>query len=221
MSGPSTIYKRLFEQYGYQQWWPAERPFEVMVGAILGQNTAWENVEKAITNLKSSNLLTAELIVAGDIAELALQIRPSGYFNIKAQRLSNYCHWFLEQGGIEQLGMLDTVELRERLLSVNGVGPETADDILLYALERPVFVIDAYTRRIFSRLGLIEGDEGYETLRAWFESHYREMSEKKQTQLFNEYHALIVEHAKRHCRKKPACSGCPLSSCCRFRSGME
>ncbi len=207
-----TVYNRLFKRYGPQQWWPAESPFEVMVGAVLTQNTAWSNVEKAITNLKSAGALSPEAICAAEHDTLAAWLRPSGYFNIKAKRLKNYCHWYLQQGGFESLKQLPDQALRHAVLSVNGVGHETADDILLYAFERPVFVIDAYTRRIFSRLGLIEHDAGYETLRHHFEQQLHQ--EQGRVALFNEYHALIVIHAKEHCRVKPQCRACPLRRGC-------
>lgn len=208
-----TVYNHLLKHYGPQHWWPGDTPFEVMVGAVLTQNTAWTNVERAITNLKSAKALSPEAILEVEHDTLAGWLRPSGYFNIKATRLKNYCHWYLEQGGFETLNQLDDMALRHAVLSVNGVGPETADDILLYAFERPVFVIDAYTRRIFSRLGLLDHDSGYETLRHHFENELAR--ETGQVKLFNEYHALIVIHAKEHCRVKPLCRGCPLRRGCR------
>jgi len=211
-----SVYKTLFKHYGPQHWWPGETAFEMMVGAVLTQNTAWSNVEKAIVNLKQVNALTAEKISAMPAAELGVLIRSAGYFNVKAKRLQNFCSWFLGLGGEKALNALDDVELRNGLLSVNGVGPETADDMVLYAFNRPVFVIDAYTRRIFSRLGLVTGDEGYENLRHQFESQLS--SKIKQcdelVNIYNEYHALIVLHAKDVCRKKPRCSECCLRSQC-------
>lgn len=188
------VYDRLFSVYGPQYWWPAETPFEVMVGAVLTQNTAWSNVEKAIGNLSDAGALHLEQLLAIPDAELAALIRPSGYFNIKTRRLKNLCHWLQEQGGQEKLRCRNTPELRKSLLSVNGIGPETADDILLYAFDRPVFVIDAYTRRFFTRLGLIRGNENYESLRELFEQ-----SLPADVALYNEYHALIVRHAKEPC----------------------
>ena len=145
----------MFDCYGPQYWWPADSAFEVMTGAILTQNTAWTNVEQAIGNLKKHKKLSARSILGLKHEQLADLIRPSGYFNIKARRLKNYCNWYQESGEFTELNTRDTQVLRNALLKVNGVGPETADDILLYAFERPVFVIDAYTRRLFSRLGLI------------------------------------------------------------------
>ncbi len=206
------LYNKLFDHFWPQHWWPAETPFEVMVGAILTQNTAWTNVEKAIANLKEANALSVEAITDAKPAQLAEWLRPSGYFNIKAKRLQNFCRWYVEQGGYDALQKLDSNVLRHALLSVNGVGAETADDMLLYAFERPIFVVDAYTRRLFSRLGLIEGDEGYEHLRHMVEEYFGRG--KPQTKLFNELHALIVVHAKDYCRKRPRCKGCPLSRRC-------
>ena len=184
-----------------------------MVGAVLTQNTSWANVEKAIANLKSADSLSAEAIVQAAPERLAGWLRPSGYFNIKARRLHNFCAWYLAQGGLAALARLDTADLRKGLLSVNGIGPETADDILLYAFQRPVFVIDAYTRRLFTRLGLTGADKTYEELRAFFEHALTQQGEHK-TRLFNQYHALIVAHGKQACRPRPLCSGCCLASLC-------
>lgn len=205
------VYHSLFTHYGPQQWWPAESPFEVMVGAVLTQNTSWSNVERAIINLKDNNCLSPDRILSVSEKALAGWLRPAGYFNIKAKRLRNFCQCYTEAGGYDAVKRLQTNRLRKLLLSVNGIGYETADDILLYAFNRPVFVIDAYTRRLFSRLGLIENDAGYETLRATFEK-----SLPKNTALFNEYHALIVAHAKLVCKKKPDCSSCCISKNCLF-----
>ncbi len=193
-----SIYTTLFDHYGPQEWWPGETPFEVMVGAVPTQNTVWSNVEKAITNLNGTNALAAKTIAELAPAALAELIRPAGYFNVKAKRLQNFCRWFLEQGGETALQQWGDAKLRHGLLSVKGVGPETADDILLYAFNRPIFVIDAYTRRIFSRLGMIDGAEDYEQLRQRFEQQLakRHKERTQQVQIFNEYHALIVIHAK-------------------------
>lgn len=189
-----ALYTRLKNSYGPQYWWPAETPFEVMVGAVLTQNTSWKNVEIAIGNLRERGYLSLPMLRKLDVDKLAHHIRPSGYFNLKARRLKNLCQWLEEMGGLEKLSTLDTNTLRDSLLSVNGIGPETADDILLYALERPVFVIDSYTRRLLTRLNMITGDEDYEVLRSEFENALGAC-----TQLFNEYHALIVRHAKQKC----------------------
>jgi endonuclease-3 related protein len=180
-----------------------------MVGAILTQNTAWTNVEKAIANLKQGNCLSPESIIQTHHNRLAKMLRPSGYFNIKAKRLKNFCRWYQQQGGYTALKKLETDELREALLLVNGVGQETADDILLYAFERPVFVIDTYTRRILSRMGLIAGNEPYDDLRQAIEKALG-----ADVQLFNEFHALIVNHGKDVCRTRPNCLVCNMSGVC-------
>lgn len=199
------LYQRLFSGYGPQGWWPARLPFEVMIGAVLTQNTAWTNVERAIANLRRARCLSARRILDRRDSELAELIRPSGYFNIKARRLKSLCAWYLERGGLAALRRRDTGDLREDLLAVHGIGPETADDILLYALERPVFVIDAYTRRLFGRLGWIRGDEAYDSLRLAIEAAL-----DPDVPLFNEYHALIVRHAKEPCSNRRACRHCRI-----------
>jgi endonuclease-3 related protein len=211
LSGPRLrkVYQLLLGAYGRQHWWPAKSRFEVMVGAVLTQNAAWSNVERAIANLRAADWLRPHPIAAAAPAALAELIRPAGYFNVKARRLQSFCRFLLEQGGEGALAARPTAELRAQLLRVHGVGPETADDMLLYAFERPVFVIDAYTRRIFARLGLIAGDEGYEGLRADFEAALG-----PDAPLYNEYHALIVRHAKEACRKRPGCGGCRLQGLC-------
>ena len=203
------VYQRLFDHYGSQHWWPAESPFEVMVGAILTQNTAWSNVEKAIANLRARNRLEAAAIAATRMDHLANWLRPSGYFNVKATRLKHFCRWYEQAGGFRCLSQTASDELRLMLLSVNGVGPETADDILLYAFERPVFVIDAYTRRLLLRLQLFAGNESYDTLRIAIESALG-----PDVALFNEYHALIVRHAREVCRVRPRCGDCFLRGYC-------
>jgi endonuclease-3 related protein len=200
------VFDRLLQAYGEQHWWPAQSAFEVMLGAILTQNTAWSNVEKAIANLGQAELLDAQRLVAVDPAQLAQIIRPAGYFNIKTQRLQAFCRFYLQQGH-ERLAALDTDSLRLALLGVHGVGRETADDMLLYAFARPVFVIDAYSRRLFSRLGLCQGDEPYDSLRLGLEQALQ-----GDVGLYNEYHGLIVRHAKQHCRKRPLCSRWPRQS---------
>ena len=201
------IFHRLNECYGQQHWWPADSPFEVMVGAILTQNTSWNNVEKAIDNLKSANALNVQTMLNIHEKKLAKIIRPSGYFNIKSKRLKNFVIWFDEEGRFNSLNKLDDNILRERLLDVNGIGPETADDILLYAFDRPIFVIDTYTRRLLKSMNLIDGAEPYETLRSLFES-----SLAADVDLFKEYHALIVRHAKEKCTQQDTCHHCLVES---------
>ncbi len=182
-----------------------------MVGAILTQNTNWKNVERALDNLKQAGVLDPNSVLAAHHKKLASWLRPSGYFNVKTKRLRNFCHWLLHNGGIDELQRMQTLDLRHALLSVYGVGRETADDILLYAFDRPVFVIDAYTRRIFSRLGLILGNEDYDVLRCLFESEMgRRLSD------FKEYHALIVFHGKTVCRPTPDCKQCCVRRLCAF-----
>ncbi len=203
------VYERLLAAYGPQHWWPAESAFEVMVGAVLTQNTAWTNVERALRRLAQRIPLHAEAILALPHPELAEALRPSGYFNLKARRLTSFCAAYVQAGGLDGLGALATPELRRDLLAIDGIGPETADDMLLYAFSRPVFVVDAYTRRVFSRLGLAAQDVGYETLRSAFETAL-----EPDAVLFNEYHALIVRHGKEQCRTRPDCSGCCLRGIC-------
>lgn len=201
------LYNRLYKAYGPQHWWPADTPFEVMVGAVLTQNTAWANVEKAIANLKAADKLDLLPMARMTERRLAQLIHPAGYFNVKARRLKALCLWLKSSGGRERLAGLSTEELRSALLSVHGVGPETADDILLYAFGRPVFVIDAYTRRLLKNLNLIHGSENYEQLRKSFESVL-----VPESTLFNEYHALIVRHAKEKCTNIPGCRHCKIEA---------
>ena len=204
-----SVYTRLYKNFGPQQWWPAGSPFEVMVGAVLTQNTSWVNVERAIANLVAHDKLDADAIIRARHDHLARWLKPSGYFNVKAKRLKNLCRWYRQQGGFNALSGWETDALRTSLLTVNGVGHETADDILLYAFERPVFVIDAYTRRLFSRLGHFAGDEGYDEMRLTIEQRLC-----PDAGLFNEYHALIVRQAKQVCRVKPLCADCVLKRGC-------
>ncbi|MCZ7649017.1 MAG: endonuclease III domain-containing protein [Planctomycetota bacterium] len=203
-----AIYDALYEAWGPQGWWPGETPFEVMVGAILTQNCAWTNVVKAIASLKRERMLEPRALHEASHERVAELIRPTGYFNVKARRLKSFLAWFMrEAGGDEKsLRAIPTPVLRERLLSVNGLGRETADSILLYALGRRIFVIDAYTRRILKRHRVIAGDEPYDDLRAMFEAHM-----PKRRKLYNEYHGLIVNAGKDHCRPAARCAGCPLA----------
>jgi len=181
------------------------------VGAILTQNTAWTNVEKAIVNLKKNNLCEAKPLSMIPPERLAPIIKSSGYYNQKARRLICFAHWYLEQGGYQKLFELPSDVLRQALLKVNGIGEETADDIVLYAFQKPYFVIDSYTRRIFSRLGQLAEKEKYQRCQEHFHGALN-----PDVELFQEYHALIVIHAKRHCLKKPACNGCPLAQQCGY-----
>lgn len=210
------IFTLLLNRYGPLQWWPAETPFEVCVGAILTQNTAWTNVERAIAALKAADLLTAEVLHSVDGERLAELIRPAGFFNVKSRRLKAFVAWLFDRydGSLERMFSGDWQALRRELLAVDGIGPETCDAILLYAGHQPTFVVDAYTRRLFHRLGLLPERAGYEETRALFMAHL-----PPDVSLFNEYHALIVEHCKRFCRTKPQCHGCPLADrCCCTRA---
>lgn len=210
------LYGRLLKAYGRQNWWPADSPFEVMVGAVLTQNTAWTNVEKAITNLREADELDLAAMQRMTERRLAVLIRPAGYFNVKARRLKSMCKWLVAQGGISALRDISTGELRERLLAVHGIGPETADDILLYALDRPVFVIDAYTRRLLKALAIARGDEDYEDLRGAFEAAL-----DPEPALYNEYHALIVRHAKEKCACPARCRRCSVEVVYEVKSGTD
>jgi len=208
------IYQLLDKHYGPQNWWPADTPFEVMVGAVLVQNTTWKNASSAVTSLKNAGLMSVSAIRKISSSDLAGLIVSSGYFNIKARRLMALCKWLEDRGGVDQVKRQSLKSLRKDLLSVHGIGPETADDILLYAFGKPVFVIDAYTRRLFSRLGLILRDANYETLRGLFEEAL-----EKDVGIFNQYHALIVVHAKNICKKLPVCERCCLKGECKVLQG--
>jgi endonuclease III related protein len=201
-------FDRLLARFGPRSWWPADTPFEVMVGAILTQNTNWKNVERAIANLRMEGVLEPAALARIAPATLASLIRPAGTFRIKAQRLRAFLQHFVERydGDAEAMAQAPLASLREELLSVKGIGPETADSILLYALEKPIFVIDAYTRRILHRHGLCADEDGYAELQALFMDAL-----PSDVPLFNEYHALLVACAKEHCRTKPRCEGCPLN----------
>ena len=209
---PQSIYDLLHKHFGERHWWPADTPFEVIVGAILTQNTAWRNVEYAIDNLKEADALSCRSIADLHIEQLELLIRPAGFFRQKAERLQLICHYMIDhyQNDLNNLFQKPMTEVRAELLQLKGVGPETADSILLYAGGMPSFVVDAYTKRIFSRLGLLTEKDSYDRVRDWFMAAL-----PTEVQLFNEYHALIVETAKEHCSKrKPKCETCPLGAVC-------
>lgn len=205
------VFHILLDVHGRRYWWPADTPFEVCVGAILTQNTNWGNVEKAIANLKGEGILSPDGLRDISLERLADIIRPAGYFNVKSGRLKEFIGWlFAEYGGsLERMFGVEWRVLRSELLKVRGIGPETCDSILLYAGHKPSFVVDAYTKRLFSRLGLISRDAVYEEVRSLFMENL-----PPDTELFNEYHALIVEHCKERCRKRPRCETCPLRSRC-------
>jgi endonuclease-3 related protein len=205
------VYERLLAAYGPQGWWPGETAFEVVVGAILTQSASWTNVERAIAALKAAGALAPEAVFRMPEHELAALIRPSGYFNAKARKLKAFVGMLYDRfgGDLEALLSLPAHKLRALLLSTHGIGPETADSILLYAAGRPVFVIDAYTRRMFSRLGLRPDGEGYCGWQGMFEE-----SLPRDAGMFNEYHALIVAHGKAVCRSRPLCGECALMDLC-------
>ncbi|MEZ0537246.1 endonuclease III domain-containing protein [Caldicellulosiruptoraceae bacterium PP1] len=211
------IYHKLFDFYGPQHWWPAQSKFEMIVGAILTQNTSWSNVEKAIDNLKKYNILSLEKII--DTSEDIIKecIKPAGYYNQKAERLKFFCSYINERynNDLDEFLNQDLKTLREKLLSIKGIGPETADSIILYASEKPIFVIDAYTKRLFYRLGIIDSpDIEYHTLQKIFMDNL-----DKDSNLFNEYHALIVIHCKNACTKKqPKCFECVLFDRCKYKA---
>ncbi|MFH0769705.1 MAG: endonuclease [Chloroflexota bacterium] len=208
-----NIYHQLSDQYGPQHWWPAEEPFEVMVGAILTQSAAWLNVEKAIANLKAAKALSPEALRRLSLAEIATIIRPCGYYNAKARKLKAMVQWLREYCGdsLKKLFNVDIDHLRQQLLSVYGIGQETADSIILYAANKPVFVIDAYTRRIINRTGLSKESNSYSAYQNLFMDNL-----PADTALFNEYHALLVRLGKESCRSHPLCRKCCLKSICQF-----
>lgn len=203
-----TLYSRMYEQLGPQHWWPGETPFEVMVGAILTQNTSWHNVERAIANLKGVNVLSFAALSALPTGLLAEYIRPAGYYNIKAGRLHNLLAFVNREHGGDLEAFLEQplAPLREQLLSIKGIGPETADSILLYAANLPIFVVDTYTHRILTRHQVIDEDFGYAEIQELFMENLA-----SDTRLYNEYHALLVRIGNMYCKKNnPNCASCPL-----------
>jgi endonuclease-3 related protein len=207
------VYRLLFARYGPQHWWPADTTFEVMVGAILTQSAAWGNVEKAISNLKQAEALTPVSLRKLPIDELAKLIYPSGYYKAKALKLQKFVERLEEayQDSMDKLFSLDMPQLRNELLSIHGIGPETADSIMLYAAHKPIFVIDAYTRRIISRLGFSLQQDDYTAFQGLFMDNL-----PADEQLFNEYHALFVRHGKEACKKTPLCDHCCLKDICLY-----
>jgi len=203
------MFDLMLAHFGPRKWWPADTPLEMIVGAVLTQNTNWKNVEKAIANLKERGLLSVTALHAMSPGTLAEEIRPAGYFNVKAKRLKNLMAFVVERYEADLSVSLteETGRLREGLLSVKGIGPETADSILLYAAHRPVFVVDAYTFRILLRHGMVDESAGYEELQSFFMDHLPD-----DTGLFNEFHALIVQTGKTYCRSTPRCKECPLET---------
>ncbi|PID26540.1 MAG: endonuclease [Candidatus Cloacimonadota bacterium] len=211
----NTLFENLSNFYedfkcGGKSWWPADSEFEVMVGAILTQNTNWSNVEKAIINLKKEKLLTPKSILKVEENYLSEIIRPSGFYNQKSKRLKSISLWFgLYEFEVEKVKRVDTLNLRNELLSISGVGPETADSILVYAFGKPSFVIDSYTRRIMSRFG-VDVPKKYDDFKTMVE-----VCIPKDLNIYDYYHGLIVEHAKNFCRKKPLCEICPIGGVCK------
>ncbi|MBN2063684.1 MAG: hypothetical protein JW745_02695 [Sedimentisphaerales bacterium] len=203
----NIIYKTLYNKYGPQNWWPGDSVTEIIIGAVLVQNTNWGNVEMALDNLKFAQALDFQIINGMPSDQLAEMIRPAGYYNIKAKRLKNLTRWIMEQteGDLEILRNYSLNSLREKLLEINGIGRETADCILLYAFGMPSFVVDTYTARVLSRHKLIEPEADYEQIREYCISHL-----ESDIQLYNEFHALLVQVGKDHCKPKAKCKGCPL-----------
>ena len=205
-----AIFDRLAAAYGAQGWWPARGPFEMMTGALLTQRTAWRNAEQAIASLRRAGALSPEALAALETPALEALVRPAGTFRAKASRLRALARWYVAAGGRESLMQRPTPELRAALLALPGIGPETADDILVYVFARPVFVVDAYARRILSRYGWAGGEEPYDRLSAAVAGALG-----PDAAVLGEFHALLVEHGKRHCRASPRCTGCPLAARCR------
>ena len=204
-----AIYDTMDGHFGDLAWWPAQTPFEVIVGAILTQNTAWRNVERAIVNLKDARIMSPAGLLAAEDKTVAELIRPSGYFNVKTRRLKSFVHYLEEfQGGdLDRMFACNMWQLRESLLGIHGIGKETADSILLYAGGKAVFVVDAYTKRILLRHGMIREDAEYDDIQQLFMKNL-----PGDTALFNQYHALIVNIGKTYCNKKdPQCHLCPLN----------
>ncbi len=225
---PTYIYKILYKKFGEQNWWPVDKKyhkkndsdfrFEIIVGAILTQNTAWGNVEKAIINLKKNNMLNIQNIIDADFDYLKETIKPSGFFNQKAKRLliiSNYLRNNFNSN-LDKFFNREIKLIRDELLSLNGIGPETADSILLYAGNKPIFVVDAYTKRLCERIPL-KTKFFYDDIQNFFEKDLnKNFKAKDLVNIYNEFHALIVKFAKDYCKKKPICNNCPLNKNCNF-----
>jgi endonuclease-3 related protein len=211
----TEIYRLLFARYGPQHWWPGDTPFEVIVGAILTQSAAWGNVEKAISNLKQARAMSPASLRKIPLGKLAKLVYPSGYYNAKALKLKSFVEHLEKSHGdsLEMLFSLDMQHLRSDLLNIHGIGPETADSIILYAAYKPIFVIDAYTRRIIARLGLSPSQDNYSAFQTLFMANL-----PADEKLFNEYHALLVRLGKEVCKKVPLCSECCLKQLCLYYS---
>jgi len=202
------IYEKLFAHYGDLNWWPAKNPYEVIVGAILTQNTNWRNVEKAIANFGEN--LSPEFILETDCEKLSEIIKPAGFFNQKAKYLKSVTKWFENYDfDVEKVKKKDLNKIRRELLSINGIGQETADSILLYAFDFPTFVVDAYTKRLLLRLKIELDNYNYDSIKKYFENNL-----PKNIEIYNNFHALIVINGKNHCKKIPVCNNCPLENIC-------
>jgi endonuclease-3 related protein len=202
------MYDLMLERFGRRNWWPGDTPLEVCVGAILTQNTSWKNVAKAIENLKAQRALEAGKLHELEISALAEMIRPAGYYNVKARRLKNFIErlWERWDGRLDRLFDRPIADLREELLTINGIGPETADSIILYAAKKPVFVIDAYTKRVLTRHKLATKDTGYDEMQALFHDNLT-----PDEPLFNDFHAQFVAIGHHYCKPTPRCEKCPLN----------
>lgn len=225
---PKKLYEILLDHFGYQDWWPIDKEyhckqgsdprFEIMVGAILTQNTAWTNVEKALKNLKKNKTLTLDSILHMNEEALRTMIQPSGFFNQKAQRLKGLTSYLHEnyKDDLQRFFSRKAHEIRQELLRINGIGPETADSMLLYAGNLPIFVVDAYTKRIGKRIPLPINGDTYDDIQNFFEKELQKTVPKKDlVSVYKELHALLVILAKNHCQKKPRCVNCPLTSLCK------
>lgn len=203
------VHDRLLATHGPQRWWPADTDFQVLAGAVLVQNSRWQNVELALARLAQAAIASPAKVLALPLPELESLLQPAGTFRVKAKRLRAVCEFIDTAGGVDMLRSLPPGPLRARLLAVHGIGPETADALLVYLFHRPVFIVDAYARRLFRHIGRPDAEADYETLRGNIEREFGGSAQE-----YNELHALIVEHGKRYCRKKPACDGCPLLGGC-------
>ena len=214
MSELNDAYEQLFQAYGPQHWWPGDSPFEIIIGAILTQNTNWKNVERALNQLREADLLSVSSLRKTSVEELAELIRPAGYYRQKAKRLHNFLHFLDERydGSLELLFDNSVDELRMELLSINGIGPETADSIVLYAANMPTFVIDAYTKRIFTRHAWCADSADYDALQTLCQNNLNQHTDVKRLDYWQDYHAQLVVIGNRYCRpKNPRCEECPLA----------
>ncbi|MCK5547697.1 MAG: endonuclease III domain-containing protein [Thermoplasmata archaeon] len=214
---PLSIYETLLDHYGEQHWWPAETPFEVIVGAVLTQRTSWTNVEMAIENLKRAGMMNVDAIAGSDLDTLREMVRPSGFYNVKAERIRNLSRYLRDNhGGLDEFFAQDLSDMRRELLDLAGIGKETADSIILYAADKPMIVVDAYTKRLCQRLPFPVKTLSYDHIQSYFQD-----SLPPNVSLYKEFHALIVIHGKERCRTKPLCTDCPLARLCRYPGSEE